>query len=162
VADRFRERLDLVKRCGYETIDTTSTTPIPDQIEAILGAREVDAGVDCVGLEAHGYGKEDRDEHSEAIINVLFNVVRAGGAMGIPGIYTDMDPGAPKTTMAKRGELPLAFSKAWIKSPKLTAGQSPGHALQPRSDDGDPVPSGVMWCLTCPAANALSVGNDRD
>ncbi|UGV29161.1 formaldehyde dehydrogenase, glutathione-independent [Rhodopseudomonas boonkerdii] len=125
VADRHRQRLDLVKKCGYETVDTTSATPVPDQIEAILGKREVDAGVDCVGLEAHGYGEEDRDEHSEAIINVLFDIVRAGGAMGIPGIYTNLDPGAPKTAMAKKGELPLAFSKAWIKSPKLTGGQAP-------------------------------------
>src|SRR5690349_16808392 len=76
VAGRLRERLDLVKKCGYETVDTTSATPIPDQIEAILGEREVDAGVDCVGLEAHGYGEEDRDEHSEAVINVLFDIVR--------------------------------------------------------------------------------------
>src|SRR5271156_5331170 len=29
VADRFRQRLDLVKKCGYETIDTTSATPVP-------------------------------------------------------------------------------------------------------------------------------------
>jgi glutathione-independent formaldehyde dehydrogenase len=121
----LRERLNLVKECGYETVDTTSATPVPDQIEAILGEREVDAGVDCVGLEAHGYGEEDREEHSEAIINVLFDIVRAGGAMGIPGIYTNLDPAAPKTAMAKKGELPLAFSKAWIKSPKLTAGQAP-------------------------------------
>jgi len=125
VADRFRERLDLVKSCGYEIVDTTSRTPVPDQIEKILGVRKVDAGVDCVGLEAHGYGEEDREEHSEAILNVLFDVVRAGGAMGVPGIYTDLDPGAPKTNMAKKGELPLAFSKAWIKSPKLTGGQAP-------------------------------------
>ncbi|HBY25530.1 MAG TPA: glutathione-independent formaldehyde dehydrogenase, partial [Bradyrhizobium sp.] len=81
----------------------TSATPVPDQIEAILGEREVDAGVDCVGLEAHGYGEEDREEHSEAIINVLFDIVRAGGAMGIPGIYTNLDPAAPKTAMAKKG-----------------------------------------------------------
>jgi len=125
VADRSRERLDLVKRCGYESVDTTSATPVPDQIEGILGQREVDAGVDCVGLEAHGYGEEDREEHSEAILNVLFDVVRAGGAMGVPGIYTNLDPGAPKSNMAKKGELPLAFSKAWIKSPKLIAGQAP-------------------------------------
>ncbi len=125
VADRSRERLDLVKRCGYETVDTTSATPVPDQIEGILGQREVDAGVDCVGLEAHGYGEEDREEHSEAILNVLFDVVRAGGAMGVPGIYTNLDPGAPKSNMAKKGELPLALSKAWIKSPKLIAGQAP-------------------------------------
>jgi glutathione-independent formaldehyde dehydrogenase len=125
VADRNSARLDLVKKAGYEVVNTTKPTPVPDQIEAILGAREVDAGVDCVGLEAHGYGEDDGDVHSEAILNVLFDVVRAGGAMGVPGIYTNLDPGAPKSEMAKRGELPLAFSKAWIKSPKLTGGQAP-------------------------------------
>lgn len=125
VGDRFRERLDLVASCGYEIVDTTSSTPVPDQIEAILGDREVDAGVDCVGLEAHGYGEDDGDEHPEAVLNVLFDVVRAGGAMGIPGIYTNLDPGAPKTEMGQKGELPLAFQKAWIKSPKLTGGQAP-------------------------------------
>jgi hypothetical protein len=35
-----------------------------------------------------------------------------------------------------------------------------------RSVDGtvdlDFAPSGVMWRLTCPAANALSAGNDQD
>src|ERR1019366_85018 len=38
--------------------------------------REVDAGVDCVGLEAHGNGEEDGHEHSESVINTLFEVVR--------------------------------------------------------------------------------------
>lgn len=125
VADRNSARLDLVKKAGYEIVNTSKSTPVPDQIEAILGAREVDAGVDCVGMEAHGYGEDDGDEHSEGILNMLFDVVRAGGAMGVPGIYTNLDPGAPKSEMAKRGELPLAFSKAWIKSPKLTGGQAP-------------------------------------
>jgi hypothetical protein len=45
--------------------------------------------------------------------------------MGVPGIYTNLDPGAPKTEMAKKGELPIAFSKAWIKSPQLLGGQAP-------------------------------------
>ena len=124
VGDRNQERLDLVKKAGYETVDTRKDTPVADQIEAILGEREVDSGVDCVGLEAHGYGREDGEEHSEAILNTLFEVVRAGGAMGIPGIYTDADPGA-KTDLTKQGLLPLALSKAWIKSPSLTAGQAP-------------------------------------
>jgi glutathione-independent formaldehyde dehydrogenase len=127
VADRNKERLALVKKAGYQVVDTSKKTLVADQIEAILGHghREVDAGVDCVGLEAHGNGEEDGHEHSESVINTLFEVVRAGGAMGIPGIYTDADPLAPKTDMAKKGELPLAFSKAWIKSPKLTGGQAP-------------------------------------
>jgi glutathione-independent formaldehyde dehydrogenase len=67
--------------------------------------------VDAVGLEAHGNGPEDGEEHAEAVINTLFEVVRAGGAMGIPGIYTDADPGA-KTELMKQGKLPLTFSKA--------------------------------------------------
>lgn len=124
VGDRNQSRLEVVKKAGYEVVDTKQETPVADQIEAILGQREVDCGVDCVGLEAHGYGKKDGAEHSEAVINTLFDVVRAGGAMGIPGIYTDADPEA-KTEIAKQGKLPLAFGKAWIKSPKLTAGQAP-------------------------------------
>jgi glutathione-independent formaldehyde dehydrogenase len=124
VADRNQARLDLVKSSGYEVVNTASSTPVPDQIEATLGEREVDCGVDAVGLEAHGNGPEDGEEHPEAVINTLFEVVRAGGAMGIPGIYTDADPGA-KTDLTKQGKLPVTFSKAWIKSPQLTGGQCP-------------------------------------
>jgi glutathione-independent formaldehyde dehydrogenase len=42
-------------------VDTSKKTLVADQIEAILGHghREVDAGVDCVGLEAHGNGEGD-------------------------------------------------------------------------------------------------------
>ena len=125
VGDRNPDRLKLVKKAGYEVVDTSKKTPVADQIEAILGDPEVDCGVDAVGLEAHGNGEEDETEHSEAVINTLFEVVRAGGAMGVPGIYTNLDPGAPKTEMAKKGELPIAFSKAWIKSPQLLGGQAP-------------------------------------
>jgi glutathione-independent formaldehyde dehydrogenase len=67
------------------------------------------------------------------------------GGDGIPGVYTDMDTGAPKTVMAKRGELPLAFSEAWIKSPKLTTGQDP---IMHYNRD---LMMAVMWdpCRTC-------------
>ena len=126
VGDRNKARLDLVKKAGYQTVDTSLQTPVPDQIEAILGQREVDCGVDAVGLSRRmARVTGDGQVQAESVINTLFDVVRAGGAMGIPGIYTNLDPGAPKTEMAKKGELPLAFSKAWIKSPQLTGGQAP-------------------------------------
>lgn len=124
VADHNRARLDLVKNNGCEVVDLNEDTPVADQIEAILGRREVDCGVDCVGLEAHGAGPEAGEEHSDAVINTLLDVVRAGGAIGIPGIYTHPDPGAG-TELTKAGRLPIDFGKAWIKSPKLTAGQAP-------------------------------------
>ena len=124
VGDPIPARRALVKKAGYEVVDTTKETPLPDQIEAILGEREVDCGVDCVGFEAHGHGRMSGEEDSEAVLNALFSVVRAGGAMGVPGIYGEGDPHA-KTDEAKRGRLRLDLGKAWIKSPSLTAGQAP-------------------------------------
>ncbi|MBY0414401.1 MAG: alcohol dehydrogenase catalytic domain-containing protein [Bdellovibrionales bacterium] len=124
VGDTNSARLDLVKKNGCEIVDLTKKIPVADQIEAILGKREVDCGVDCVGLEAHGSGIESNNEHSEAVVNTLLEVVRAGGAIGIPGIYTHPDPGA-SSPLTKNGQLPIDFGKAWIKSPKMTGGQAP-------------------------------------
>jgi glutathione-independent formaldehyde dehydrogenase len=124
VADDNRSRLDLVKKAGYEIVDTASETPVPDQVEKILGSRWVDGGVDCVGLECHGYGPKGTANEEEAVINMLMEVVKPGGSLGIPGVYTDLDPGAP-TELAKQGKLPWSFPKAWVKSPSLTAGQCP-------------------------------------
>jgi len=127
VGDANKARLDLIRKAGYEVVDTASETPVPDQIEKILGTGErwVDAGVDCVGLECHGHGPEGRGKNEEeAVINMLMEVVKPAGAMGIPGVYTDLDPGAPNE-LNKQGKMALSFPKAWVKSPSLTAGQCP-------------------------------------
>jgi glutathione-independent formaldehyde dehydrogenase len=121
--DTNKERLALVKNAGYETVDIASSTPIVDQIEKITGKREVDCGVDAVGFECHGNGP-GAEEDPTAVINTLFEVVRANGAMGIPGIYSAGDPKA-RNDDEKQGRYGLDFGKAWIKSPHLTAGQCP-------------------------------------
>ena len=54
----------------------------------------------------------------------LFEVVRFGGGMGVPGIYTAGDSQA-RNEIEKQGRYPLDFGKAWIKSPSVTAGQCP-------------------------------------
>ena len=59
-----------------------------------------------------------------AVINMLADVVRPAGKMGVVGVYTDQDPSAP-TPLEKEGKLPLNFPKAWVKSPSLSAGQCP-------------------------------------
>jgi glutathione-independent formaldehyde dehydrogenase len=127
VGDDNKERLELVTGAGYEMVDTSSATPVPDQIEQILGTGErwVDAGVDCVGLECHGYGPQGRTRNEEeAVINMLMEVIKPAGAIGIPGVYTDMDPGAPND-LNKQGKLAAMFPKSWVKSPSFTAGQCP-------------------------------------
>jgi glutathione-independent formaldehyde dehydrogenase len=122
VGDSNQERLDLVKKACYEVVDTSSETPVPDQIATILGQRWVDSGIDCVGLECHGYGPHGNQNEEEAVINMLMEVVKPAGAIGIPGVYTDQDPGAP-TPLNKDGKMGWAFPKAWVKSPSFTAGQ---------------------------------------
>ena len=124
VGDVNPQRLALVKSAGYEIADLSKKTPLPDLIEAILGVREVDCGVDAVGFEAHGHGAESDTERPETVLNDLMEVVRAGGGMGVPGVYTAGDPKA-KTKEAKQGKMLLDFGKSWIKSPSIIAGQAP-------------------------------------
>jgi glutathione-independent formaldehyde dehydrogenase len=127
VGDDNKARLELVKNAGYETVDTANATPVPDQIEQIIGRgqRWVDAAVDCVGLECHGYGPDGRTQNEEeAVLNLLMQVIKPAGHMGIPGVYTDMDPGAPNDTN-RQGKMALSFPKAWVKSPHFMAGQCP-------------------------------------
>jgi glutathione-independent formaldehyde dehydrogenase len=127
VGDENEARLDLVTESGYQVVDTSSATPVPDQIEKILGTGErwVDAAIDCVGLECHGYGPKGRTRNEEeAVINLLMEVIKPSGAIGIPGVYTDQDPGAPDD-LNKQGKLATGFPKAWVKSPSFTAGQCP-------------------------------------
>jgi glutathione-independent formaldehyde dehydrogenase len=127
VGDHNKAWRELVKEAGYEVVDPSSTTPVADQIERLLGtgSRWVDAAVDCVGLECHGYGPDGSSKNvEEAVINTLMEVIKPAGAMGIPGVYTNLDPGAP-TELNKKGLMALGFPAAWVKSPTFTAGQCP-------------------------------------
>jgi glutathione-independent formaldehyde dehydrogenase len=127
VGDHNKARRDLVKEAGYEVVDPSSTAPVADQIEKLLGtgSRWVDAAVDCVGLECHGYGPDESSKNvEEAVINTLMEVIKPAGAMGIPGVYTNLDPGAA-TELNKKGLMALGFPAAWVKSPTFTAGQCP-------------------------------------
>jgi glutathione-independent formaldehyde dehydrogenase len=50
VGDMIEDRLAQARSFGCETIDLTQEGEMADKIEAILGEREVDAFVDCVGF----------------------------------------------------------------------------------------------------------------
>lgn len=123
VGDYHQDRLELVKNNGCETIDLNKDIPLQDQIEAILGEREVDCAVDYVGSEAHGIGAESGDPQPAGAINQVIDATRAGGATGVIGVYGP-DPLAP-TKAEQEGVFPLDFGKAWIKSPRISAGQAP-------------------------------------
>ncbi|GAA2517419.1 MAG: alcohol dehydrogenase catalytic domain-containing protein [Kocuria sp.] len=123
VGDHDKDRLALMKRNGCETIDLNEDVPLQDQIEKILGEPMVDCAVDYVGTEAHGIGKDADKEDPAYAINQVIDVTRAGGATGIIGIYGP-DPLA-ESKDEQNGIYPIEFGNAWIKSPKITAGQAP-------------------------------------
>ncbi|MEV0893151.1 formaldehyde dehydrogenase, glutathione-independent [Promicromonospora sp. MEB111] len=123
VGDLNKERLEQARSFGCETVDVAAG-PIGDQIEQLLGEPEVDCGVDAVGFEARGHGSDASTEHPAAVLNALMEVTRAGGSLGIPGLYVTGDPGA-STEAAKVGSLSLRLGLGWAKSHAFTTGQCP-------------------------------------
>ncbi|MEO3805160.1 formaldehyde dehydrogenase, glutathione-independent [Nonomuraea sp. B1E8] len=123
VGDLNKERLDQARSFGCETIDVSAGEP-KDQIEQILGVPEVDCAVDAVGFEARGHGRESGEEHPATVLNTLMDVTRAGGALGIPGLYVTGDPGAADEA-AKHGSLSIKIGLGWAKSHGFVTGQCP-------------------------------------
>ncbi|MER7503858.1 formaldehyde dehydrogenase, glutathione-independent [Nonomuraea pusilla] len=123
VGDLNKERLDQAHSFGCETVNVALGDP-KDQIEHILGNPEVDCAVDAVGFEARGHGREAETEHPATVLNTLMDVTRAGGALGIPGLYVTGDPGA-KEEAARKGSLSIRIGLGWAKSHSFTTGQCP-------------------------------------
>ncbi|MEV5325135.1 formaldehyde dehydrogenase, glutathione-independent [Nonomuraea sp. N2-4H] len=123
VGDLNEQRLEQARSFGCETVDVSLGDP-KDQIEQILGEPEVDCAVDAVGFEARGHGREAQTERPATVLNTLMDVTRAGGALGIPGLYVTGDPGAADEA-AKQGSLSIRIGLGWAKSHAFTTGQCP-------------------------------------
>jgi glutathione-independent formaldehyde dehydrogenase len=123
VGDLNADRLAKARSFGCETVDVSKGEP-QDQIDDILGEPEVDCAVDAVGFEARGHGGDAATEQPATVLNSLMDITRAGGAVGIPGLYVTGDPGATDDA-AKKGSLSLRLGLGWAKSLAFTTGQCP-------------------------------------
>lgn len=123
VGDLHEERLRQARSFGCETINVAQGDPA-EQIEQILGVPEVDCAVDAVGFEARGHGTDAQEERPAIVLNTVMDVTRAGGGIGIPGLYVTGDPGAVDDA-AKVGSLSLRLGLGWAKSQSFTTGQCP-------------------------------------
>ena len=124
VGDMIKERLKQAESFGCETVDLTKDATLPQQLEQILGVPEVDAAVDAVGFEARGHGKDADHEAPATVLNSIMDVTRAGGRLGIPGLYVTGDPGGVDEA-AKIGSLSIRLGLGWAKSHSFTTGQCP-------------------------------------
>src|SRR5579864_8272302 len=124
VGDMIPERLAQAKSFGCETIDLRKDAPLGEQIEQIVGVPEVDSAVDCVGFEARGHGKDAVVERPATVLNSVMELTRAGGSIGIPGLYVTGDPGGVDAN-AKIGNLGIRIGLGWAKSHAFYTGQCP-------------------------------------
>ena len=124
VGDMIPERLAQARSFGCETVDLTAEATLGEQITEIVGEPEVDQAVDCVGFEARGHGKEAVVERPATVLNSVMEVTRAGGGIGIPGLYVTGDPGGVDDN-AKVGNLSIRIGLGWAKSHHFTTGQCP-------------------------------------
>jgi glutathione-independent formaldehyde dehydrogenase len=84
----------------------------------------VHSAVDCVCFEARGHGHDSVREQPATVLNSLMTVTRAGGALGIPGLYVTDDPGGVDNN-AKTGTLGIRIGLGWAKSHTFATGQCP-------------------------------------
>jgi len=124
IGDLNRERLDHAASVGFVPIDLTQSDNVGELIEAVLGVPEVDASVDAVGFEAHGQGRHAGQEAPATVLNTLMTITRAGGGIGIPGLYVTDDPGAADEA-ARQGSLSMRFGLGWARSLRFHTGQTP-------------------------------------
>jgi glutathione-independent formaldehyde dehydrogenase len=124
VGDMIPERLAQAKSFGCETIDLRKDATLADQIAQIVGEPVVDAAVDCVGFEARGHGHDASVERPATVLNSVMEITRAGGAIGIPGLYVTGDPGGVDAN-AKIGNLGIRIGLGWAKSHSFHTGQCP-------------------------------------
>jgi len=124
VGDMIPERLAQAKSFGCETIDLKKDGSLGEQVAQIVGVPEVDAAVDCVGFEARGHGKDAGVERPATVLNSVMELTRAGGSIGIPGLYVTGDPGGVDDN-AKIGNLGIRIGLGWAKSHNFTTGQCP-------------------------------------
>ena len=124
VGDLIPERLAQARSFGCETVDLRKDATLAEQIAAIVGIPEVDCTVDCVGFEARGHGQGHSIEQPATVLNAAMEVTRAGGGIGIPGLYVTGDPGGVDAN-AKIGNLSIRIGLGWAKSHHFTTGQAP-------------------------------------
>ena len=124
VGDMIPERLAQAKSFGCQTIDLRKEASLAEQIAAITGEPLVDSAIDCVGFEAHGHGRDAGVEQPATVLNSIMEITRAGGSLGIPGLYVTGDPGGVDAA-AKIGSLSIRIGLGWAKSHSFHTGQCP-------------------------------------
>jgi len=115
VIDRFQYRLDLaVRKAGAtDVINYAKTDRVHEALMELTGGRGPDACIDCVGLEAHGYGAEYIHDKTLQTLKLQMDrpiavrdaimACRNGGIVSILGVYAGFVDRFPLGQLMNRG-----------------------------------------------------------
>ncbi len=110
--DHYPHRLELAKQLGAEVINF-KTTEVREALMEMSGGIGVDAVIDAVGMESHGFAVDNMLDMIKqtvgmgadraAALKQAILAVRPGGRVSIPGVYGGMTDKFPLGALMEKG-----------------------------------------------------------
>ncbi|WP_239806535.1 zinc-dependent alcohol dehydrogenase [Croceicoccus hydrothermalis] len=110
--DHYPHRLELAKKLGADTINFRETD-VREALMEMSGGIGVDAVIDAVGMEAHGFAYDNMMDMVKQTVGMgadrasalkqAILAVRPGGRVSIPGVYGGMTDKWPLGAMMEKG-----------------------------------------------------------
>ncbi|QIQ85366.1 zinc-dependent alcohol dehydrogenase [Erythrobacter sp.] len=110
--DHHPHRMELAKQLGAEVIDFTKTD-VREALMEMSGGIGVDAVIDAVGMEAHGFAADNMVDMVKQKVGIgadrasalkqAILAVRPGGRVSIPGVYGGMTDKFPLGALMEKG-----------------------------------------------------------
>ena len=110
--DHYPHRLQLAKQLGAEVIDFREVD-VREALMEMSGGLGVDAAIDAVGMEAHGFAIDNLIDKAKQTVGMGFDraaalkqailAVRPGGRLSIPGVYGGMTDKFPLGALMEKG-----------------------------------------------------------
>jgi threonine dehydrogenase-like Zn-dependent dehydrogenase len=110
--DHHPHRLELAKQLGADVIDFTKTD-VREALMEMSGGIGVDAVIDAVGMEAHGFAIDNMIDMVKQKVGIgadrasalkqAILAVRPGGRVSIPGVYGGMTDKFPLGALMEKG-----------------------------------------------------------
>ncbi|MCH2486529.1 MAG: glutathione-dependent formaldehyde dehydrogenase [Erythrobacter sp.] len=110
--DHYPHRLELAKQLGAEIIDFRKTD-VREALMEMSGGIGVDAVIDAVGMESHGFAIDNMIDIAKQKIGIgadrasalkqAILAVRPGGRVSIPGVYGGMTDKFPLGALMEKG-----------------------------------------------------------
>ena len=110
--DHYPHRLELAKQLGAEVINF-KTTEVREALMEMSGGIGVDAVIDAVGMESHGFAVDNMLDMVKQTVGIgadraaalkqAILAVRPGGRVSIPGVYGGMTDKFPLGALMEKG-----------------------------------------------------------